>query len=61
MNMELTNEWLDAKTNEIKKMQEEIDKRLEQLTQQKLMNFGAIAMINELKKEILEKEEDNTY
>ena len=59
--MELTNEWLDAKTNEIKKMQEEIDKRLEQLTQQKLMNFGAIAMINELKKEILEKEEDNTY
>jgi len=59
--MELTNEWLDAKTNEIKKMQDEIDKRREQLTQQKLMNFGAIAMINEMKKEITEKEEDNTY
>lgn len=56
--MELTNEWLDAKTNEIKKMQEEIDKRIEQLTQQKLMNFGAIAMINEMKKE-MDKEEEN--
>ena len=56
--MELTNEWLDAKTNEIKKMQDEIDKRIEQLTQQKLMNFGAIAMINEMKKE-MDKEEEN--
>jgi len=60
--MELTNEWLDAKTNEIKKMQDEIDKRIEQLTQQKLMNFGAIAMINEMKKELENEEEtDSTY
>ena len=56
--MELTNEWLDAKTNEIKKMQDEIDRRIEQLSQQKLMNFGAIAMINEMKKE-MDKEEEN--
>jgi len=58
--MELTNEWLDAKTNEIKKMQDEIDKRIEQLTQQKLMNFGAIAMINEMKKELENEEETNS-
>lgn len=56
--MEFTHEWLDGKTNEIKKMQEEIDKRIEQLTQQKIMNFGAIAMINEMKKE-MDKEEEN--
>lgn len=56
--MAINNEWLDEKTNEIKKMQEEIDKRIEQLTQQKIMNYGAIAMINEMKKE-LDKEEEN--
>lgn len=56
--MAINNEWLDEKTNEIKKMQEEIDKRIEQLTQQKIMNYGAIAMINEMKKE-LDKEEKN--
>lgn len=56
--MAINNEWLDEKTNEIKKMQEEIDKRIEQLTQQKIMNYGAIAMINEMKKE-LNKEEEN--
>ena len=40
-------------------MQDEIDKRIEQLSQQKLMNFGAIAMINELKKEEQKQEEDS--
>ena len=41
-------------------MQEEIDNRIEQLKQQKLMNYGAIAMINEMKKEINSKE-TNTF
>ena len=60
--MSITIEWLDQKTEEIKKMQDEIDKRIEQLTQQKLMNFGAIAMINEMKKELENEEEtDSTY
>lgn len=57
--MEITVEWLDTKFEEIKKMQDEIDKRIEQLSQQKLMNFGAIAMINELKKEEQKQEEDS--
>lgn len=52
MNMEITNEWLNEKAEDIKKMQDEIDKRIEQLTQQKLMNFGAMAMLNEMKKEL---------
>lgn len=50
--MEITNEWLNEKAEDIKKMQDEIDKRIEQLTQQKLMNFGAMAMLNEMKKEL---------
>ena len=58
--MKITEEWLDQKAEEIKKMQDEIDKRIEQLTQQKLMNFGAIAMISEMKKE-LEQEDTNTF
>lgn len=58
--MTITNEWLNEKYEEIKKMQDEIDKRIEQLSQQKLMNFGAIAMINEMKKE-LEQEDTNTF
>lgn len=57
--MQITTEWLDDKFEEIKKMQEEIDKRIEQLSQQKLMNFGAIAMINELKKEAKLQEEES--
>ena len=56
--MKITEEWLDQKAEEIKKMQDEIDRRIEQLSQQKLMNFGAIAMINEMKKE-MDKEEEN--
>jgi CII-binding regulator of phage lambda lysogenization HflD len=58
--MEITLEWLEQKFEEIKKMQEEIDNRIEQLKQQKLMNYGAIAMINEMKKEINSKE-TNTF
>jgi len=58
--MEITQEWLEQKFEEIKKMQEEIDNRIEQLKQQKLMNYGAIAMINEMKKEI-NSEETNTF
>jgi len=58
--MEITLEWLEQKFEEIKKMQEEIDNRIEQLKQQKLMNYGAIAMINEMKKEI-NSEETNTF
>ena len=34
---------------------EEIEKRIDQLTQQKLMNVGAVAMINEMKKELSEE------
>ena len=39
MYMQITIEWLNEKTEEIKKMQEEIEKRLEQLKQQQLMNY----------------------
>lgn len=59
--MEITVDWLDDKFEEIKKMQDEIDRRIEQLSQQKLMNFGAIAMINEMKKEFTQSEEINTF
>lgn len=59
--MQITNTWLDEKAEEIKKMQDEIDKRIEQLSQQKIMNFGAIAMINELKKEAKKQEDENQF
>lgn len=52
--MSISVEWLDQKFEEIKNMQEEIEKRIDQLTQQKLMNVGAVAMINEMKKELSE-------
>lgn len=55
--MSVSVEWLEQKFEEIKSMQEEIEKRIDQLTQQKLMNVGAVAMINEMKKEL---SEDNT-
>jgi len=55
--MSVSVEWLEQKFEEIKNMQEEIEKRIDQLTQQKLMNVGAVAMINEMKKEL---SEDNT-
>ena len=46
--MIVTIEWLDEKFETIKKMQEEIDERIEQLKRQQLINYGAIAMINEM-------------
>jgi len=52
--MSVSVEWLEQKFEEIKTMQEEIEKRIDQLTQQKLMNVGAVAMINEMKKELSE-------
>jgi hypothetical protein len=52
--MSVSVEWLEQKFEEIKNMQEEIEKRIDQLTQQKLMNVGAVAMINEMKKELSE-------
>ncbi len=52
--MSISVEWLEQKFEEIKSMQEEIEKRIDQLTQQKLMNVGAVAMINEMKKELSE-------
>jgi hypothetical protein len=53
--MSVSVEWLEQKFEEIKNMQEEIEKRIDQLTQQKLMNVGAVAMINEMKKELSEE------
>ena len=55
--MIVTIEWLDEKFGTIKKMQEEIDERIEQLKKQQLINYGAIAMINEMRKEV-ENEKD---
>lgn len=42
-------EWIDSKITEIKGMQIEIEKRLEQLKQQQLMNLGAITMLNQIR------------
>lgn len=42
-------EWIDSKITEIKNMQIEIEKRLEQLKQQQLMNLGAITMLNQIR------------
>ena len=42
-------EWIDNKITEIKGMQVEIEKRLEQLKQQQLMNLGAITMLNQIR------------
>ena len=62
--MIVTIEWLDEKFETIKKMQEEIDERIGQLKRQQLINYGAIAMINEMKKEVESEkdvEENNTF
>tara|TARA_B100000513_G_scaffold56213_1_gene21520 strand:- start:178 stop:366 length:189 start_codon:yes stop_codon:yes gene_type:complete len=62
--MIVTIEWLDEKFETIKKMQEEIDERIEQLKRQQLINYGAIAMINEMRKEVESEkdvEENNTF
>lgn len=57
--MSVSVEWLEQKFEEIKSMQEEIEKRIDQLTQQKLMNVGAVAMINEMKKELSEDKQQS--
>lgn len=57
--MSVSVEWLEQKFEEIKNMQEEIEKRIDQLTQQKLMNVGAVAMINEMKKELSEDKQQS--
>lgn len=46
--MAVTVESLKRRNDEIIAMNNEIDKKLEQFTQQKLLNMGAIAMNNEL-------------
>ena len=53
--MAVTIESLKRRNEEIIAMNNEIDKKLEQFTQQKLLNMGAIAMNNELI-EALQKE-----
>ena len=50
-------QWLEKKIEEIKGMQAEIEKRLEQLKQQQLMNLGAITILNGMRQE-LTKEND---
>ena len=50
-------QWLEKKIEEIKGMQSEIEKRLEQLKQQQLMNLGAITILNGMRQE-LTKEDD---
>jgi hypothetical protein len=53
--IDLNDEWLDNKIEEIKGMQIEIEKRLEQLKQQQLMNLGAITMLNQIKNGVVEQ------
>lgn len=53
--IELNDEWLDSKIEEIKGMQLEIEKRLEQLKQQQLMNLGAITMLNQIRNGVPEQ------
>jgi len=53
--IELNDEWLDSKIEEIKGMQLEIEKRLEQLKQQQLMNLGAITMLNQIRNDVPEQ------
>lgn len=53
--IELNDEWLDSKIDEIKGMQLEIEKRLEQLKQQQLMNLGAITMLNQIRNGVPEQ------
>ena len=40
--MQFDEQWLENKVTEIQGMQTEIEKRIEQLKQQQLMNLGAI-------------------
>ena len=57
MTMKFDDQWLEKKIEEIKGMQSEIEKRLEQLKQQQLMNLGAITILNGMRQE-LTKEDD---
>ena len=57
MTMMFDDQWLEKKIEEIKGMQSEIEKRLEQLKQQQLMNLGAITILNGMRQE-LTKEDD---
>lgn len=57
MTMMFDDQWLEKKIEEIKGMQAEIEKRLEQLKQQQLMNLGAITILNGMRQE-LTKEND---
>jgi len=57
MTMQFDDQWLEKKIEEIKGMQAEIEKRLEQLKQQQLMNLGAITILNGMRQELTKDEE----
>lgn len=50
--MQFDDQWLENKVTEIQGMQTEIEKRIEQLKQQQLMNLGAITILNGMRNEL---------
>lgn len=52
MIMQFDEQWLENKVTEIQGMQTEIEKRIEQLKQQQLMNLGAITILNGMRNEL---------
>lgn len=52
MTMQFDDQWLENKVTEIQGMQTEIEKRIEQLKQQQLMNLGAITILNGMRNEL---------
>ena len=52
MTMTFDDQWLENKITEIQGMQTEIEKRIEQLKQQQLMNLGAITILNGMRNEL---------
>ena len=52
MIMQFDDQWLENKVTEIQGMQTEIEKRIEQLKQQQLMNLGAITILNGMRNEL---------
>ena len=52
MTMTFDDQWLEKKVEEIQGMQTEIEKRIEQLKQQQLMNLGAITILNGMRNEL---------
>lgn len=50
--MQFDEQWLENKVTEIQGMQTEIEKRIEQLKQQQLMNLGAITILNGMRNEL---------